>query len=75
MLEGVFERLRFGGRCAVIVFKRSETLCLLRFISAHEEPDPALVEGWPRRRLCELYPLLGTGRAPRALGPGMRSAA
>jgi len=63
VLEASFERLRYGGRCAVIVFKRSETMLLLRFASAHEEPDPELVEGWPRRRLFQLYPLLGTSKS------------
>lgn len=63
VLEGAFERLKYGGRCAVIVFKRSETMMLLRFVSAHEEPDPEMVEGWPRRRLFQLYPLLGSSRA------------
>merc|ERR1711933_574143 len=63
VLEGAFERLKFGGRCAIIVFKRSETMMLLRFMTAHEEPDPACVEGWPSRKLMELYPLLKSTKA------------
>lgn len=58
VLEGAFERLKYGGRCAVIVFKRSETQMLVRFVTAHEEPDPEFVEGWPREKIFELYPLL-----------------
>jgi len=37
-------------------------MLLLRFISAHEEPDPDMVEGWPRRRLFQLYPLLASSK-------------
>lgn len=58
VLEGTFQRLKYGGRCAVICFKRQETLTLTKFISAHEEPDPDLVEGWPREKIIECYPLL-----------------
>jgi len=60
VLEGSFRRLKYGGRCVVICFKRQETMTLTRFAAAHEEPDPELVEGWPRHKVLELYPLLKT---------------
>merc|ERR1719210_57592 len=57
VLQGAFERLKYGGRCVVICFKRQETMMLNRFVSGHEEPDPDIVGNWSPEKLFELYPL------------------
>lgn len=58
VLEGSFQRLKYGGRCVVICFKRAETMTLQRFIRDNEECDPDRVAGWPPEKVISAYPLL-----------------
>lgn len=61
-LEAAFARLKPGGRCVVICFTRWEAAAVRRFLRGHEEPRTRALDGLPRARLEELYPLLASGK-------------
>eukprot|EP00746_Dinoflagellata_sp_MGD_P019430 gnl/MRDRNA2_/MRDRNA2_145160_c0_seq1.p1 gnl/MRDRNA2_/MRDRNA2_145160_c0~~gnl/MRDRNA2_/MRDRNA2_145160_c0_seq1.p1 ORF type:complete len:507 (-),score=95.19 gnl/MRDRNA2_/MRDRNA2_145160_c0_seq1:164-1684(-) len=57
-LDVIFERLQYGGRCAVLCYKKRETSAMRCFLRNHEEPDS--FSCMDMRRLQELYPLLAS---------------
>lgn len=59
-LEGIFKLLGPGCHCAVITFKELEANIISRKVREHEDPDEEMLARLPRRRLLQLYPLLGT---------------
>jgi len=60
-LGEVMKLIKQGGRVVVATFKRSEADVIRRFLLEHEDPDPEIVARIKsKRRLVELYPLVGT---------------
>lgn len=59
-LHGAMERLKPGGRCVIISYRRKEAALVKRFIREHEEADPRFASFVTPQRLAELYPLLTT---------------
>merc|ERR1712107_254528 len=59
-LLGAMERLRPGGRCIIITYKRKDAVQVKRFIRDHEDVDPRFAVFMTPQRLGELYPLLTT---------------
>jgi len=59
-LPQVFDLLVPGGRYLANVFRNWEAEALLEFAFHHQEPDEDSVAKIKKRRLRELYPLLGT---------------
>lgn len=58
-LEASLRALEFGGRCVVSVFKSLEARVVKKFLHEHEDPPAELVKQLTKRRLVELYPLVG----------------
>jgi len=53
--------LRYGGRCLVLAYKPSEELNIEDFLMWHQEPQKKDAKRLSSDRLCELWPLMGTG--------------
>jgi len=58
VLEMIFEKLEFYGRCVIICFTRWEIALVRQFVRDHEEPTDRAASKVNCERLGQLYPLL-----------------
>jgi len=63
VLDGIFEKLEFSGRCVVICFNRWEVAVVRRFLREHEEPSNRAKAALTQERIAELYPLLASSKS------------
>mmetsp|Transcript_88031 Transcript_88031/g.155877 ORF Transcript_88031/g.155877 Transcript_88031/m.155877 type:complete len:558 (+) Transcript_88031:3-1676(+) len=62
VLQGAMSALKPEGRCAIIVFKKTEANIVKRFVREHEEPDFWSQRTFDDAKLCEMWPLLATDK-------------
>jgi 16S rRNA (cytosine1402-N4)-methyltransferase len=60
VLEAIFQKLEFCGRCVIVCFNRWEVAVLRRFIRDHEEPGDHAKSLLANETLIKLYPLLSS---------------
>ena len=75
LLRECVEAMQVGARCVVVCLSPWELAALRQFLRDFEAPSARVMAGAvPPGRLCDLYPLLGTGKsfAVRRVGSALK---